>query len=129
MPAILVQVQCSLVFYTHVRHAVFSYKQVHEITQFIFIIPAKVLLFIQRQSRGCKKENTEKSSKVRSITVSNLTQRFLTLGMPFATLEQHSRTFWANHSAVTVKWHTTPGRLMNGRNPIYMKKLTWTTEF
>lgn len=129
MPAILVEAQCSLVFYTHVRHAVFSYKQAREITQLIFIIPAKVVLFIQRQSRGCKKENTEKSSEVRSITVSNLTQRFLTLGMLFAASEQHSRTFWANHSAVTVKWHTTPGSLMNGRNQIYMKKLTWTIEF
>lgn len=32
MPAIFVQAQCNLVFYTHVMHTVFSYKQAHEIT-------------------------------------------------------------------------------------------------
>lgn len=60
------QAQCRLVFHIHVMRAVFSHKQAPEITQFIFIIPAKVLS-IQRQDKGCKKENTENSSEVRSI--------------------------------------------------------------
>lgn len=60
MPAILLQAQCRLVFYIHVMLAVLTYKEAHEIIQLIFIIPAKVMLSIQRQGKGCKKENTEK---------------------------------------------------------------------